>query len=199
MAKKTSTTNSSSGGTIIASVFITLLIAGAGIYFGLPYLFPAIKTTSPVVQIKYQEYQTMCFIWDNEMAQKPMNDTSLVISTQGNTRLSIEFSTRLMYGVDSTFDTVSTYDFISYNITMVVDGVQNFSLTVEFGELKDGQWGTIPFFMHVITPILSAGSYNITMYWFSRVDATGNNWLSANHYPNNRNNARLLYIEEILP
>ncbi len=36
--------SSSSAGAVIASVFITLVIVGAGGYFGLPYLYPILAS-----------------------------------------------------------------------------------------------------------------------------------------------------------
>lgn len=198
---------SSSGGSIVASVFVTLLIVGAGIYFGLPYLYPNINnppyvdddTTyeNVVVSVQSQEFRSVCMCYDNELAVKMMNQTTMLITTRGNTSLSVEFSTVFMYGVDLTFDTVSNYDFIAFNITMAIEGVGNYSRIAEFGELKAGQWGSYPFQMHILTPVLTNGTYNLTMYWFSKNDATGSNYLSANHYNNYKENPRLLYVEEI--
>ena len=198
---------SSSGGSILASVFVTLLIVGAGIYFGLPYLYPNINNPpyvdddktyeNVVISVQSLELRTVCICYDNDLAVKQMNQTTMLISTQGNTSLSIEFSTVFMYGVDLTFDTGSNYDFISFNITMAIEGVGNYSRIVEFGELKTGQWGTYSFYMHILTPKLPNGTYNLTMYWSSRNDATGSNYLSANHYNLYRENPRLLYVEEI--
>jgi hypothetical protein len=190
----------STAGTIIASVLITLAITGAGAFFGLPYLYPNIRNiptrnAGDVIQVQKAEFQNYCFCNDDEVTQKEMNGTRMTIDTTGDSYIMVGFSTLFMLGVGSGF--IAT-DYISFNITMVILGVGNYSTFLEFGHVEPDQWFTIPFSWKVNTPTISEGTYEITMYWHSRHDASGANYLSANHNsPTFKYNIRSLVVQEI--
>jgi hypothetical protein len=188
----------SSGGAIAASVLITLVLVGAGLYFGLPYLYPNVKNEAgDVVQVKTEVFKTVCKCYDNEMTQKPMNGTTISITTKGGSYLIAEFSTTLLIQIDGTF---GASDWVSFNITMAITGTKNYSTNMEFGNVNAGEWRTFPFLLRAVTPELEQGSYNITMYWFSRFNATGTNLLSANHLGMGefKHNTRTLMVQEIV-
>ncbi|MHA1476143.1 MAG: hypothetical protein ACTSQ5_13280, partial [Promethearchaeota archaeon] len=121
--------------TIMGSVFITLILVGAGGYFGLPFLFPNLNEDLSnyldeedldgyvkfenltidgiILQTKYNESYTAANIFWNVADYENIPDTGLNITTSGNSKLSVAFEAVLMLRLGSTF----TGDSI-YNITL---------------------------------------------------------------------------------
>ena len=190
----------SSFGIIIASVFLSVIIIGAGTYFGLPFLFPSLKTpdedTNILLQMKYQEFYAYALIWDYNTTETMMNQTEMSITTNGNSYLVIEFSTLL-----KTQYSLTSGGFCRYRIAIVVDGVGNqtiFLQKVNYGAATIHLDETIPFSLQYKTPILSTGTYNVSIVWYSDVNIGGNSYLATN-YPPAYNFSRSISVWEFLP
>ncbi len=122
MAKKLNTV-----GTIFVSVFITLIISGTGMYFGLPLLYPDLSDMATeddlddyvlkddkgvIVQSKYKEINSSAIIWHYDLTPSMMPDTEMNITTQGNTKLSVSFDAQFALLLINTFDGGAFYDII---------------------------------------------------------------------------------------
>ena len=168
MAKKSNTV-----GIIFASVFITLIISGAGIYFGLPLLYPNIVNNETlnnevVVQSKYQEINSTDLLWDYNLTPKLMKDTEMNITTQGNTKLSVSFDAQFELLLVDTFEYTAYY-----NITLQIEGVKQ--ETVRIAEYRgEPIVGEEHLFIYLQisfeTGILPAGTYDISVIWYSKAN-----------------------------
>ena len=96
-------------GTVIAIVFITLLISGAGMYFGLPALFPNMNEDLSdlvdsdeletelgnypgiILQTQIYENDTTTHIGDGHEAVAPMPNTAMNFTTQGGSKIKVSF------------------------------------------------------------------------------------------------------------
>ncbi|QEE16263.1 hypothetical protein DSAG12_02093 [Promethearchaeum syntrophicum] len=173
-------------GTILASVFITLLISGAGIYFGLPLLFPNIvngETTNGevVIQSKYQEFNSSDQIRDDDLIPSKMLDTEMNITTQGNTKLSVSFDVQLTLLLSDNFNGGAFY-----HITLQIEGVKN--ETVELSEYYNGPIGELVQYTKYIeisfeTGNLPASTYNISVLWNSKFAGLTSSTLYVVVYP----------------
>ena len=168
MAKKSNTV-----GIIFASVFITLIISGAGIYFGLPLLYPNIVNNETlnnevVVQSKYQEINSTDLLWDYNLTPKLMKDTEMNITTQGNTKLSVSFDAQFELLLVDTFEYTAYY-----NITLQIEGVKQETIRIsEYrGEPIVGEEHLFKYLqISFETGILPAGTYDISVIWYSKAN-----------------------------
>ena len=168
MAKKSNTV-----GIIFASVFITLIISGAGIYFGLPLLYPNIVNNETlnnevVVQSKYQEINSTDLLWDYNLTPKLMKDTEMNITTQGNTKLSVSFDAQFELLLVDTFEYTAYY-----NITLQIEGVKQETIRIsEYrGEPIVGEEHLFIYLqISFETGILPAGTYDISVIWYSKAN-----------------------------
>lgn len=115
-------------GAIIASVFITLIISGAGMYFGLPLLFPNMtrdvvepsdlddyvqknETTDDgiVIQSRYMESKENAFITDDDLIPTKILGTEMNFTTHGGTKLAVSFEATIVFHMSSDFSTSSKY------------------------------------------------------------------------------------------
>ena len=93
--------SSGSGGAIVASVLITLIIVGGGAYFGLPYLYPNINK-SPAGLVKQDisvESQTQVFIDTNTNSVENISNMvmNLTISNESIIEASFFFFDKSLY------------------------------------------------------------------------------------------------------
>ncbi len=195
--------NSNAVGTILASVFITLILSGTGMYFGLPMVYPNVVNDDSdnvtqddlddyvlknetlnnevVVQSKYKDINSTDAIFDDELTPIMMDDTEMNITTQGNTKLSVSFNAQLELTLVDTFESDAFY-----NITLQIEGVkqEKFSI-IEYhmnpiidGEMRRSIYVQISF----ETGILQAGTYDISVLWSSELDTPRLSRLSSGIY-----------------
>ena len=205
MAKKLNTV-----GTIFASVFITLIISGTGMYFGLPLLYPDLSDMATeddlddlrdemlnnevVVQSKYKEINSSAIIWDYDLTQSVMPDTEMNIATQGNTKLSVSFDAQFALLLIDTFDGIALYEII-----LQIEGIKQERVEIfEYhGEPINGQSeNSIYLQVSFETGILPAGTYDISVIWYSKINTAETSRLTAGIYLTD-NLVRTLSAQEI--
>ena len=169
--------NGSSIGTILASVFITLILSGAGMYFGMPLLFPNLNADlngdiddngCNLLQTKSVEVNTVDYINDFNLTYTKMPGMELDITTSGNSSLYVSLEGLFFLSLDSDF----RY-FTGYNISLVVSGVGNRTTMIAY-YLQYNQPTFVDqahnIYMTFDTGIISAGDYTISVYWKSVID-----------------------------
>lgn len=185
-------------GTILGSVFITLLLVGVGGYFGLPLLYPNLNADLTnyveevdlgdytktedltdegiLLQSKYFEDKTQIFIVDTDLVEEKMPDTELNITTTGNSKLRVAFDAIFLLHLDSAFSGGTRY-----NLTLVLSGVRNQTTRISyFSSPSLGSTIEETYSPHITfeTGILTAGTYSISVYWKSNNAAsTGSSML----------------------
>ena len=111
-------------GTILVSVFITLLLVGVGGYFGLPILYPNLNADlddeGNILQTKYNESQTYSHISWYDYDYEKMSDMELNITTSGNSKLRVTFECPVILHLNNIYEGAT-----KYNITLDVSGVEN--------------------------------------------------------------------------
>ncbi len=194
--------NSNTVGTILASVFITLMVSGAGMYFGLPLVYPNMTNNDSdlvtqddlddyvlknetlnnevVIQTKYQESNSTIVIFSNNLDPSVMPDMEMNITTQGNTKLSVSFDAQIELTLVDGFDFEAMY-----NITLQIEGVKQETVRIlEYhenpidGEMRKSLYVQISF----ETGNLLAGTYDISVLWSSQFDTTSLSRLSSGIY-----------------
>ena len=212
MANKSNTV-----GTIFASVFITLILSGTGMYFGLPLVYPNLANNDSdivtqddlddyvlknetlnnevVVQSKYHENNSTEVIWDYDLTPSVMPGTELNITTQGNTKLSVSFDAQFELTLVNAFDGGAFYD-----IKLQIEGVkqETFKILEYHGEPIVGQTeNSIYVQISFETGILPAGTYNISVLWCSVLNTAQLSRLSVGIYLGD-NSFRTISAQEIL-
>nr|QEE17960.1 hypothetical protein DSAG12_03798 [Candidatus Prometheoarchaeum syntrophicum] len=197
----------------MGSVFITLLLVGAGGYFGLPLLFPNLnddltsyleeedledytKTEDLtddgiLLQTKYNESQIGATIQSYDLVYEKIPDPELSITTGGNSKLSVAFEGVILQQLGASFvgNTI-------YNITLDILGVENRTTNIYY-TLNSAYGATIEISRNVHisfeTDILSAGTYSIALFWKSTIShpAGHSNLYFITGYP------RSIYAQEI--
>ena len=178
MVKKSNTV-----GIIIANVFITLIISGTCIYFGVPLLYPDLSDMGTeddlddyvlkddkgvIVQSKYKEINSTDYIRDYNLTPMVIQDTEMNITTQGNTKLSVSFDAQFKLMLINNFESVA-----SYNVTLQIEGVKQETVRiVEYrGEPIVGEEHMFIYLqISFETGILPAGTYEISVIWYSRMN-----------------------------
>ena len=182
-------------GTILGSVFITLLLVGAGGYFGLPLLYPILNEDLTddgiILQTKNNESQTAANIFWNVFTYEKIPDTELNITTSGNSKLIVAFEGAFMLRLGSTFSGET-----KYNITLDIAGIENRTTCIYSGidtALNTDMELPCNTYISFETGILPAGTYTISVYWSSAIAPTAG-WSQLfilDEYP------RSLYAQEI--
>ena len=201
MVKKMAT-NSNAVGTILASVFITMILSGTGMYFGLPLVYPDLTDMATeddlddyvlknetlnkevVIQTKYKESNSTIAIFDDDVDPSVMPGMEMNITTQGNTKLSVSFDAQIELTLCDNFEMESMY-----NITLQIEGVKQETVRIlEYhenpidGEMRKSLYVQISF----ETGILPASTYNISVLWSSQYDTFVTSRLtSAIYYDDN--------------
>ena len=176
---KNLTKNNNTIGTILGSVFITLLLVGTGAYFGLPALFPNLNADlgdyvekddltgeGILLQTKYVEVQTSSFfIRDDDQVYQNMPDTELNITTTGNSKLNVVFIGAFFLQIYPDF-----FGYTKYNITLDISGVGNRTTSILYlSHLASGIKTEISDNVQISfeTEVLPAGTYSISVLWKS--------------------------------
>ncbi len=191
--------NSNQIGTILASVFITLIISGAGMYFGLPLLYPNLSEDfSNYVQSEELDDYVQSEELDDFVRENETSNSGILVQSQYyeiNTMDSIEDNDRIAEPIENTtldfttqggtklkvsFDAVFLLRLFTgyssstmYNITLSVKGIQNKSVGIRYHSgpvLSVGSDMTDSLHISFETATLSAGTYSILAYWNSEKD-----------------------------
>ncbi len=183
-----------SGKAVVGSIVTSVAIMSALMFFVMPMIFPVLQSGTMVVQTKYEEFNSQCYIFDNVLTWQKMPDTEMNISIQQNSRLSVAFDGMAILSLDSTFTVRS-----SYNVSLVIVGVTNRTIMVLYYDeaASTGDYRQLSYNLHLflVTEPLNAGTYTITLYWISQFNAVGSNSLSLNH--TDYNNTRSLFAQEL--
>jgi len=178
---------------IIASVAISILILAPTTFFVLPLVYPNMKDGG-TVQFVYEEFDSTAWIPDSQTDYERINQTTLSITTKGNSILSIRF---VMQAVLSLQPTLAGS--LQFDIALVVSGIGNRTLKVAYyrqNPVAATQEFPADVTIDFATPELVKSIYTISVYWKSTYDATGIGYLLSTNPPN-LNNTRSLLIEEI--
>ena len=93
--------------TIIASVFITIIIISPVVYFVLPLLYPGMKEGGTgecvLLQSVIGTFSSQAVLFDENLTSTLIPDTELTITTQGNSYLAITFNSFAMIVLDILF------------------------------------------------------------------------------------------------
>ncbi|UYP45496.1 hypothetical protein NEF87_001781 [Candidatus Lokiarchaeum ossiferum] len=191
-------------GIIIASVLITLVVTGTGMYFGLPLLFPNltadlseydqseeienITTKGILLQTQYAEFTQYLSIYDSDLVPEIMTGTNLTITTQGSSKLHVIFTENFVarFGPSFSGDAI-------FNVTLSIVGIQNKTLSILESRMSaTGTQEQQNRFAQITleTATLPAATYSIIMYWYSTQDPTGSAYLFTY-------DSRALYAQEI--
>lgn len=166
-----------SGKEFIGGVAVSAAILVLFAFFALPLIFPAVKQENIVRQSIYEEFDTNAFIFDSSLTYSEMPDTTLDISIQKNSKISITFSAVGILHLDDTFNIKA-----QFLIALQVEGVGNRTFVVSYFD-NGGAVGHMREFLHTlhyvyVTEPLPAGTYSIQVYWKSGTDAAGSNQLN---------------------
>ena len=189
----------------MGSVFITLILVGAGAYFGLPALYPNLNADlgdyiekddltgeGILLQTKYMEVQTSSnLLRDDDQVYQKIPDTELNITTTGNSKLNVAFVGAICLQMNKDF-----HGYTKYNITLDISGVGNRTTRIIY--LSDSGVGTKTELSDNVqisfeTEILPAGTYSISVLWKSTYTiADGATFLHFNY-----DIPRSIYAQEI--
>ena len=167
----------SSLGTILASVFITLIISGVGMYFGMPLLYPNVnadlteytdENTGNLLQTEYLEVNTIDYINDFDLNYTVVPGMEMNITTHGNSRLIVFFEGLLFLMMDSDFT-----GFTGYNVSLAVSGIGNSTTLISYyisSNLASFVYQSHNIHLTFDTGIIAAGGYSISVFWKSVSD-----------------------------
>ncbi|MCF2138637.1 MAG: hypothetical protein K9W44_01115 [Candidatus Lokiarchaeota archaeon] len=195
--------SSSMFGTVIISVFLTLIIIGAGGYFGLPLLYPNLTAdlnqyeTSDegiILQRINVESKTYAYIFDYDTGDyQTIPEMNVNISISTNSKISATFSAIAFLTLGTGFQ---NHTIFSFRISVV--GIKERTGTVRYFEqdaLSAYRQISQFIYLNLITESLSAGTYQIIVEWRSDWDPSGTNSLSLGH-SSTFNHSRSLVVEE---
>lgn len=202
-------------GSVIVGVICSVLIMSGLLYFIGPMLLPGLTEQDTdlqdkydalldqyndllnktlVLQYKYQEWNSHSIVTNSDLVSQKMNETELSITIQENSRLFITFSSMAKLWLSYFFT-----GYAAYSISLVVEGVGNRTYWITHLDARPtGGWQldfTKNLNIDYLTEPLSAGTYNITMYWKSIYDSAEYSYLSVAH--SNYFNTRSLMVQEL--
>lgn len=185
--------------TIIASVFITIIIISPVVYFVLPLLYPGMKEGGSEEGVLLQSvigtFSSQAVLFDENLTSTLIPDTELTITTQGNSYLAITFNSFAMILLDILFTGE-----VEFYINLVITGVGNRSTIVYIYDPSPGI-GDFRFYSQDVvilfsTETLAAGTYEVGVYWYSGNDEVGDNglWFNVDAY---LDYPRTLWVQEL--
>ncbi|MHA1474779.1 MAG: hypothetical protein ACTSRX_00675 [Promethearchaeota archaeon] len=189
--------SSSTPGTIIASVVLSIIIIGAGGYFGLPYLYPNLAAEETIlIQRINIESKTMAYLYDSDTGDyQTIPEMNGTITIEENSKISATFSAIAFLTLGTGF---SNHTIFSFRISIVNEKSRTGTVRYYEGSAIASYVQISQFvYLNVITDSLSAGAYNILVEWRSNWDPTGANSLSLGH-SDAFNHTRSLVIEEFI-
>jgi len=183
-------------GSILGSTISSVVIVGILGLFLIPLIFPAVDTSSIVLQSKYGEWDTEAYLTDDQTTDYlKMTDTELIITIRENSQISITFSAIALLALSTSFNIRS-----SYNISLVIVGISNRTFEIIYWD-SSGSTGafrqlTYNLYSNYLSQPLPSGTYTIAIYWKSTWDAAGLNEFFVSRVPH-WNWIRSLWIQEI--
>ena len=195
---------SSTAGIIIGSVLISIIAVAGITYFALPYFYSYLpipnqntnQNKNTVLQTIYQEYTTSDQINDTNINYTLMSNIGNSITINVSSRIYVTFESPSILTLDPTY----TGGFVMFAIALNVEGVGNNTSFVAYYDSGTATGNTQQISQDItinyMTSALSAGTYNIDLYWKSVQDVTGNNYLKL--YSNYVNVTQSLMIQEIV-
>ena len=191
--------SSGSGGTIFASVLITLVVVGAGIYIGLPYLYPNINKTTPtptglITQIQSVQSTSGCAITDANTTLSGIPNMALNFTIGNQSRIQAVYQTTVQLYIP--FNVAGDFRF---NISISIKGVGTQTTMIEYfldADTTAPLYISQPISLELLTMPLLAGTYIANMTWVSCGYVSGQAYMkilpqSLNYYPQS------LTLEEI--
>ena len=170
--------SSSTPGIIIASVLLSIIIIGAGGYFGLPYLYPNLTAEETIlIQRKNIESKTLAYLYDSDTGDyQTIPEMNGTITIEENSKISATFSAIafLTLGTGFTNHTIFSFKISVVNEKSRTGTVRYFEASAISSYVQISQF----IYLNVITDSLSAGTYNILVEWRSDWDPAGSNSLS---------------------
>ncbi len=193
---------SNSIGTVLISVFLSLIIVGAGGYFTLPLLYPNLAAEIPeeveeegiLLQRINIESKSYAYIYDTETGDfQTIPDMSGTITIKQNSKISATFSAVAFLTLATGFvnHTIFTFRISVVNETSRTGTIRYFEQNALTAYVQISQL----IYLNVISDSLSAGTYTILVEWRSDWNPAGANSLSLGH-SDSFNHTRSLVIEE---
>lgn len=190
--------NNSAIGTILASVFITLILTGAGMYFGMPLIFPNLNADlneGSLLQTKSVEVNTVDYINDFDLTYTQMPGMELEITTSGNSSLLVSFEGLFFLGMDDLF-----FGYTAYNISLVVSGIGNRTTMIYYYiQTTPSAYVFLSQNIHMTfdTGIISSGDYTISVNWRSVLNTPGGSITTlTTEIENSFHSPRKIYVQE---
>lgn len=178
-----------------ASVFVSLVIMAPVAYFVLPLFYPSMKDETGVIQSVYEEFDDVAYIEDSVVIYELINQTELVISTQGGSALAILFTMQAVITISS-----AMVGALSFEVALVVEGIGNRTLKeMVYQMVPFGSYREIPTAVTInyVTDKLAAGNYTIGVYWKSQYTHVDTNYLIGYTSPNFMY-PRSIWVQEII-
>ncbi|MHA1420058.1 MAG: hypothetical protein ACTSYH_10780 [Candidatus Heimdallarchaeaceae archaeon] len=178
-----------------ASVFVSLVIMAPVAFFVLPLFYPSMKDETGVIQSVYEEFDDVAYIEDDTVIYELINQTELVISTQGHSKLAILFTMQSVISISSTM-----VGALSFEVALVVEGIGNKTLKqMVYQQVPFGSYREIPTAVTInyVTGKLAAGNYTIGVYWKSIYPKADINYLIGYTVPNFAF-PRSIWVQEII-
>ncbi|UYP47004.1 hypothetical protein NEF87_003289 [Candidatus Lokiarchaeum ossiferum] len=189
------------------SVFLTLLIVGAGGYFGLPYIFPNltadlskyddnIENTDEgiLLQSIMVESWDFAYIEDSSTTNYELvADMNLSISITAGSKIRAQFSTPYVLEI---YDNMQ--GLLSFWLNLTVVGVKKKMAEIyHYSDIATGIYTRLSSFayLEVFTDPLPQGTYEIRLEWISESDRAGDNILMFSR-PSFFNYTRSLVVQE---
>ncbi|WP_371802502.1 hypothetical protein [Candidatus Lokiarchaeum ossiferum] len=190
------------------SIFLTLLIVGAGGYFGLPYIFPNLTADLSqydddfenadegiLLQSIMVESWDFAYIEDSTTTNYELvTDMNLSISITAGSKIRVQFSTPYVLEI---YDNMQ--GLLSFWLNLTVVGVKKKMAEIyHYSDIATGIYTRLSSFVYleVFTDQLPQGTYEIRLEWISESDANGDNILIFSR-PNYFNFTRSLVVQEI--
>ncbi len=174
-------------GVIIGSVFISVIIVGAGVYIGLPLLYPSLKDENEneyvtqedfnyltenngiLIQSKFQQFTTACYINSSQVTPIPIPATTMDFTIQNNSKITVLFAVPTVVSVSSTFQ-----GYTAYTIVLGIDGIGNTTAMVRNfdhnSDITNVRQYCDHLYIYYETEALPAGTYHIQTFYYSEVD-----------------------------
>ncbi|MHA1203169.1 MAG: hypothetical protein ACTSQ4_11710 [Candidatus Heimdallarchaeaceae archaeon] len=177
----------------VGSVLVSILVLAPATFLLMPVIYPSMNAGT-VLQSEYYLFDSEARIYDYELSSVMMDSTSCLVETQGGSSLTILFTAVGVMSLNSAWREKS-----EYIVDVVVESVGNRAILHAFHDdgPAHGAYRVITFdiTINLDTGILTAGTYNVSVYWRSTFDGIGTNTFSI--YDPGNDYLRSLWIQEI--
>ena len=179
---------------IISSLIVSSIVTTSAIILVLPAIYPNLDSPilsdedsdideGLVIQSKHLTVASRDLIYDDEILYRKLNDTELDITIQNQSIIGVFFTSEFMLCSSSSYT-----EFLQFEIKVQISHqgyikipIASESVWLQYYSESTGGWDyqTDCASINVITSPLSAGTYNIAIYWRSRYDTGGVNRLTT--------------------